>query len=116
VCPRKLVYQQAQGFLGEVWHARYVRAVVELTRHGPGGDSPSVTPLNFDFWRTSNHAFRAMAAYNVLATGVNLTGHGQPERLTCLSVSSDFFRKLGVDPLWGRGFSEAEPTHLCWLV
>ncbi len=84
-------------------------ALVALTRHGPPGrDSPTVTPLKFDFWRTNNHVFRAMAAYNVLATGVNLTGHGQPERLTCLSVSSDSFRVLGVDTYLGRGFTEAE--------
>jgi predicted permease len=40
--------------------------------------------------------------------GVNLTGRGEPERLTSLPVSADFFRVLGVNPLFGRTFTEAE--------
>jgi putative ABC transport system permease protein len=84
-------------------------AIVEVTRSWPGFVNVSaVTPTKFDFWRSENHSFRAVAAYNFLPLGVNLTGRGEPERLTSLPVTADFFRVLGVNPLMGRTFSEAE--------
>jgi putative ABC transport system permease protein len=84
-------------------------AIVEVTRSWPGFlNESAVTPTKFDFWRSENHSFRAMAAYNFLPLGVNLTGRGEPERLTSLPVSADFFRVLGVNSLFGRTFTEAE--------
>jgi putative ABC transport system permease protein len=84
-------------------------AIVEVTRTWPGvANASAVTPAKFDFWRSENHSFRAVAAYNFLPVGVNLTGRGESERLTSLPVTADFFRVLGVNPLIGRTFGEAE--------
>lgn len=83
--------------------------IVEITRTWPGlFNAPAVSPTKFDFWRTQNHSFDALAAHNYLPLGVNLTGRGEPERLTSLPVSADFFRVLGVHPEIGRTFSQAE--------
>jgi putative ABC transport system permease protein len=84
-------------------------AIVEVTRSWPGFlNEAAVSPAKFDFWRSENHSFQAVAAYNFLPLGVNLTGRGEPERLTSLPVTADFFRVLGVNPLFGRSFTEAE--------
>lgn len=84
-------------------------AIVEVTRSWPGfGNAPALTPTKFDFWRTENHSFQAVAAHNFLPLGLNLTGRGEPERLTNLPVTADFFRVPGVRPSLGRTFSQAE--------
>jgi predicted permease len=84
--------------------------IVEVTRSWEGGKSngPAVTPTKYNFWRTENHSFEAVGAYNFGPSGVNLTAQSEPERLTSLPVSADFFRVLGVKPYVGRTFSEGE--------
>lgn len=89
----------------------YPRAdqIVQLTRSWPGDvNGEGTTPTKFEFWRTENHSFSAVAAYNFQPIGMNLTDRGEPERLMSLPVSADFFRVLGVRPLVGRTFTEAE--------
>ena len=39
---------------------------------------------------------------------VNISGHGEPERVTAARVSSSFFPMLGVEPLLGRSFAPEE--------
>jgi putative ABC transport system permease protein len=39
---------------------------------------------------------------------INLTGHGQPERIAAAVVSPNFFRVLGVPPAIGRDFTEED--------
>jgi putative ABC transport system permease protein len=41
-------------------------------------------------------------------TSFNLTGDGEPERVSAYSVSSNFFPLFGVQPLLGRSFSDGE--------
>ncbi len=40
--------------------------------------------------------------------GTTITGMGTPERVDSASVSSNFLRVLGVQPLIGRGFNDAD--------
>jgi putative ABC transport system permease protein len=84
--------------------------IVELTRSWSGGsfNAPAVTPTKFDFWRRESHSFAAVAAFNFSPVGVNLSRQADPERLTSLPVSADFFRVLGVEPWIGRSFRAAE--------
>ena len=82
--------------------------IVELTRHYPNDEEPAVSTAKFGFWRGQNHTCDAVSAYNLMPIGVNLTGRGEPQRLTSLPVSADFFRVLGVAPMLGRPFTESE--------
>jgi putative ABC transport system permease protein len=83
--------------------------IVQLTRSWPGDVNGEVTtPTKFEFWRTENQSFGAVAAYNFQPIGMNLTDRGEAQRLMSLPVSADFFRVLGVGPLVGRTFTEAE--------
>ncbi len=88
----------------------HAERIVEVTRSFKGGSlkASAVTPTKYDFWRRENHSFEAMAAYDFMSVGVNLAGAGEPERLTSLPVTADFFRVLGVQPSIGRTFRESE--------
>jgi predicted permease len=60
--------------------------------------------------REHNQSFSDMAGYNAFY-GVGdsaLTGMGEPERLTSVPVTQNFFPLLGVQPLIGRSFTAEE--------
>ena len=74
--------------------------------------------LGLDTWNLSQASFSAIhnnagslesvAAY--ATGGANLTGDGDPERISVANVSADFFKVLGVPPLLGRAFRAGEDT------
>ncbi|HYW43598.1 MAG TPA: ABC transporter permease [Bryobacteraceae bacterium] len=66
----------------------------------------SVSWGNFKYWRESNHTFEDMAAYQF--TGRTLTGHGDPTTTSGLMVTAPFFPLLGMRPLLGRLFDQAD--------
>jgi putative ABC transport system permease protein len=66
----------------------------------------TVAPVNFLDWQEQNRAFTGMAAF--MDRPVNLTGAGLPEQVDVEEVSANFFSVLGVKPILGRGFVEAE--------
>jgi len=57
-------------------------------------------------WREQSQSFDSMSAYRPAA--LNLTGQGEPRRLSCLQVNAAFFAMVGVPMLYGRGFLAAE--------
>jgi putative ABC transport system permease protein len=57
----------------------------------------------FTNWRTHNHTFEDMAAYDG-GSQSNLTGAGDPERIETSGVTTDFLAVLGVQPALGRVF------------
>jgi putative ABC transport system permease protein len=65
-----------------------------------------VSPADFLDWRARQQVFDGIAAQ--VATSVNLTASGEPERLDAGNVSAAFFGVLGVVPLRGRDFRPAE--------
>ena len=65
-------------------------------------------PPTFKYWREQNSVFEEMAAWSQSTGQYNLTGAEGPERVTAKQVSAAFFRVLGVKPILGRTFSEAE--------
>jgi putative ABC transport system permease protein len=81
---------------------------VFILESSPENEIPrvSVSPANFWDWRDQSTSFEAMAA--IRRASFNLTGEGEPERLSGLMVSSDFFRVTGNALALGRGFLEAE--------
>lgn len=66
-------------------------------------------PINarhFSEWRERCHSCEQVALLNGLA--VTLSSAGEPERLPGLSVSYNFFRTMGIQPVLGRDFLPAE--------
>jgi predicted permease len=61
-------------------------------------------------FREQNRSFADMAAYYAFyqVGSSNLTGAGEPERLTSLPVSQNFFPLFGVAPRLGRNFTLQE--------
>ncbi|MBO0862422.1 MAG: ABC transporter permease [Chloracidobacterium sp.] len=69
-------------------------------------DGHTILSPTFLNWRAQSQSFEQMAAYT---TGTSdLTGGGEPERLTAGLVSAELFSTLGVPPSLGRGFTAAE--------
>jgi putative ABC transport system permease protein len=63
-------------------------------------------PANYVDWKTQNQSFVDMAASH--EDSFNLTGDGEPERVSAYSVTANFFPLLGVQPLLGRSFLQEE--------
>src|SRR5215217_2057383 len=63
-------------------------------------------PANYVDWKTQNQSFVDMAASH--EDSFNLTGDGEPERVSAYTVNANFFPLLGVQPLLGRGFLNEE--------
>ena len=69
-----------------------------------GGNRASVSPLDFVDYRAQNTTFEEFAASFSVPRPINLTGNGEPERLTGAGVTGNYFQVLGVKPLMGRTF------------
>ncbi|HEV3196605.1 MAG TPA: ABC transporter permease [Bryobacteraceae bacterium] len=63
-------------------------------------------PANFFDWRDQNHSFTDMAATRGRTRAV--TGDGAAEQLAGFAATPNFFSVLGVRPIIGRAFTEAE--------
>jgi putative ABC transport system permease protein len=70
------------------------------------GDQMSVSYPNFVDWQQQSQAFEQLGALR--HTSFNLTGDGQPELIVALEVTRELLPLLGIEPLYGRGFSAAE--------
>ncbi len=66
----------------------------------------SVSWGNFKYWREGNHTFEEMAAYQF--TDRTLTGRGEPEVTRGLMVTAPYFALLGMRPVLGRLFDQAD--------
>jgi putative ABC transport system permease protein len=76
-----------------------------------GGNRASVSPLDFLDYRSQNKTFEQFAASVTVPLAVNLTGSGEPERLTASGVTGNYFDAFKVSPALGRGFTlENEKT------
>lgn len=63
-------------------------------------------PANYVDWKTQNQSFADMAASH--ETSFNITGDGEPERVSSYAATANFFPLLGVQPVLGRGFLSEE--------
>jgi len=70
------------------------------------GRHNTLGPANVIRWRERATTFEAIAA--LVDTRANLTGSGEPEEVVVQNVEQAFFGILGVQPLIGRPFTEAE--------
>ena len=86
------------------------------TSVGKSGVPESLSYPDFFDWRTRNHTFESLAAYH--GDNHTLTGNGTPRQIEAQTVSSEFFRVLGINPLLGRTFvidDEKPGTHVAVL-
>ncbi|MFN2455437.1 MAG: ABC transporter permease [Pyrinomonadaceae bacterium] len=58
--------------------------------------------------RRQSQSFEQIASW--VTAPLNLSGTGRPERLEGMTVSTNFFQTLGVQPLLGRGFSSEDAS------
>src|SRR5882762_5680836 len=78
-------------------------AVFEVSSNG--GWSHLADP-NFDDFRDQNRSFQTMAKYN--SDVVSVSGASQPSRTMVSSVSPDFLKVLGIQPILGRDFTASD--------
>jgi len=71
-----------------------------------GKDRDPVAPLNFLDWQKQATEFEGLAGFRY--SGFTLTGVEFPEQVGTLTVTSNLFRTLGVEPIIGRTFTEDE--------
>ncbi|MDT7603527.1 MAG: hypothetical protein QOF61_1524 [Acidobacteriota bacterium] len=64
------------------------------------------SPANFNDWRTQNTVFASIGAFRW--NTFNLTGTDNPEQLLGNRATASLFQTLGVKPLLGRTFTDAE--------
>ena len=76
--------------------------LVQVWETMPGNDRRWVAPGNFIDWRNQAQAFEQIAGY--ANANLNLTGEGEPERLTGAAVTDNLFSTLGVKAAKGRTF------------
>lgn len=92
---RSLPFRDA-GQIVEVWE--------DSSRIGFPRDTPA--PANFADWKLRNHVFEDMAALQ--GDLYALTGDGPPQQVEGSPVTANLFPMLGVMPILGRTFTEAE--------
>jgi putative ABC transport system permease protein len=80
--------------------------LVLLSEHWPQFPRLSLSYLNYRDWRDQSHSFEAVAA--VRNNVMTMTGISEAERLPTQNVTANLFDMLGVKPILGRAFSEAE--------
>jgi len=69
--------------------------------HDEGG-LPGIAAYQYLSWRDRSTSFDNLAAFT--DDNYNLTGNGEPERISCARVTSTLFTTLGVKPVRGRFF------------
>jgi len=74
------------------------------------GETYSTQAEHFVDLREQNHSFSDLAGWSgYYRTGnMELTGAGEPERLTSVPVTGNLFALLGVEPAIGRSFTKEE--------
>jgi predicted permease len=74
------------------------------------GETYSTQPEHFVDLRDQNRSFSDLAGWSgAYSSGdKELTGTGEPERLTSVPVTQNFFPLLGVQPALGRSFTKEE--------
>src|ERR1700677_1994244 len=70
------------------------------------GETYSTQPEHYSDLREQNHSFSDLAGWSgTYSSGdEELTGTGEPERLTSVPVTQNFFSLLGLEPVVGRSF------------
>jgi putative ABC transport system permease protein len=80
--------------------------LVTVVERTPGYDHMELSGPNYRDWKAAAKSFESMGIYH--HDQLTVFGAGEPRRWTGASVSSDLLSTLGVSPIVGRGFTEAD--------
>src|ERR1700745_2603655 len=83
------------------------RIMVLNESSGPGQDYSVALPDYFD-WRNDNTVFEHLAATHKESRNLSGIPGRDPERVSCASVTRNFFNVVGMSAQIGRSFSEDE--------
>src|SRR5881398_2181720 len=83
------------------------RIMVLSESSGPGQDYSVALPDYFD-WRNENTVFEHLAATHKESRNLSGIPGRDPERVSCASVTRNFFNIIGLPPELGRTFSQDE--------
>jgi putative ABC transport system permease protein len=95
---RPLAYPHADALVG-VWHTANFQGF---------GDSVECTPSMYFTYRDENRIFQHFGVWS--SNGASVTGTAEPELPRALVVTYGVLDTLGVQPLLGRWFSQADDT------
>ncbi len=95
---RPLPYPHAEALVG-VWHTASFQGF---------GDSIECTPSMYFTYRDENRTFQHFGVWS--SNGARVTGAAEPELPRSLVVTYGVLDALGVQPLLGRWFSQADDT------
>jgi predicted permease len=102
------VFSVANAFLRKpIWFPS-IESLVVLTNIVPDAedDRSSVAPADYLDWKSQNRSFDSVGAFEW--QDVNLTGSGDPLKVTAACVTANFFDILQIQPEVGRAFLPAE--------
>src|ERR1700756_913856 len=94
---KPLSYPHAETLVG-VWHTAPVRNMDEV----------NMAPANYFIYREQNRVFEDIGVYQGYSVAV--TGQGNPEQVPALVATAGVLPTLGVAPMLGRWFSQADDT------
>jgi len=80
--------------------------LVSIAKAPGDGGLPGIAAYQYLAWKDRNTSFDDLAAFT--DNNFNLTGIGEPERISCAQVTSSLFTTLGVQPVRGRFFVAEE--------
>jgi predicted permease len=76
--------------------------------HSTGDDNSYLTGLEAIAYRDRSRTLDIGVTYTYSIAGADLTGRGEPERVTAMPVGADYFRVLRARPLLGQPFDRAD--------
>ena len=80
--------------------------LVSVQQPPSSGGLPGIAGYQYAAWKEKSTSFQDLGAFS--DDNFNLTGDGEPERISCAQVTASMFTTLGVQPLRGRFFLPEE--------
>src|ERR1051325_10713463 len=80
--------------------------LVSVTKPVSGEGLPGIAGFEYLAWHDQQTKFADIGAYS--DDSFNLTGLGEPERISCAEVTASLFNTFGVQPARGRVFTAEE--------
>jgi putative ABC transport system permease protein len=85
---------------------RNPQQLVSVYKPAADGGLPGIAAYQYLAWHEKQTNFQELGAFT--DDSFNLTGLGEPERISCAQVTASLFNTLGVSPVTGRVFTTEE--------